>query len=70
MRIANPIYREVIVRVLSVSADANIDVQPRAFVRSDGTLDLRRVLEGFAEFWVEHGEATTPSGRGVMVFRA
>ena len=56
VRIANPIYREIIVRVLSASAEDQVEVEPRAFVLEDGRLDLRRLLEDFARFWVEHGE--------------
>ena len=56
VRIANPIYREIIVRVLSASAEDQVEVEPRAFVQGDGRLDMRRLLEDFARFWVEHGE--------------
>jgi hypothetical protein len=48
-RIANPIYREVIVRVLGASAEANITVDPRGFVLPDGRLDFRLLLHGHAE---------------------
>ena len=57
LRVANPIYREVMVRVLSGFAEDAIDVEPRSFVLPDGTLDGRRVLEEFAVWWREHGEA-------------
>ena len=53
--IANPIYREVIARVLSVVAEDQIEVEPRDFILADGRLDLRRLLQGFAGFWREHG---------------
>ena len=55
-RIANPIYREVIVRVLSFMAEANVFVEPRSFVLPDGRLDFRRLLEEFTDFWGEHGD--------------
>ncbi|XXY54388.1 AAA family ATPase [Sorangium sp. So ce269] len=55
LRIANPIYREVIVRVLASPAEDAISVEPRAFVRSDGRLDVERLLREFAAFWREHG---------------
>lgn len=62
LRIANPIYREVIVRVLGSTAESQMEVPPsRSFVSPDGALDTRRLLEGFAAFWREHGEAL--SGR-------
>ena len=57
VQIANPIYREVIARVLSAAAEDNIDLDPRAFVLPDGRLDMRRLLEEFAGFWREHGES-------------
>ena len=56
VRVANPIYREVIVRVLSAVVEENVTADPRAFVQADGRLDLRRLLEDFAGFWREHGE--------------
>ena len=56
LRIANPIYREVVVRVLSQAAEDNVTVEPRSFVADDGRLDFERVLAEFADWWVEHGE--------------
>ncbi|MEP7124227.1 MAG: AAA family ATPase [Byssovorax sp.] len=44
LRIANPIYREVIVRVLVSSAEDFVTAEPRSFVLPDGRLDLRRIL--------------------------
>lgn len=57
LRVANPIYREVIVRVLAGAAADNIQLPQRAYVRPDGALDLRPLLEGFAAFWREQGSA-------------
>jgi hypothetical protein len=57
LRIANPIYREVIVRVLSAVVEDQVTVPPRHFVAADGRLELRRILEGFARFWQEQGAA-------------
>src|SRR6185369_7082715 len=56
IRLANPIYREVIVRVLAGAVEGNIQADPRSFVAADGRLDLRRILTEFAAFWREHGE--------------
>lgn len=56
VRIANPIYREVIVRVLAANAERAITLEPRSFVRPDGRLDTLTVLREFAAFWLEHGE--------------
>ncbi|MBI5485899.1 MAG: ATP-binding protein [Deltaproteobacteria bacterium] len=55
-RVANPIYREVIVRVLASGIEQQITAEPRRFVLPDGRLDLRLLLEEFAAFWKEHGE--------------
>lgn len=56
MRIANPIYREVIVRVLGTPTETNITAEPRSFVLPDGRLAFDRLLREFAEFWQAHGE--------------
>lgn len=55
-RIANPIYREIIVRVLGSSTERKVLAEPRSFVLGDGRLDFSRLLEEFAAFWREHGE--------------
>ena len=31
-------------------------VEPRSYVSADGRLDVARLLDGFAQFWREHGE--------------
>jgi hypothetical protein len=56
VRIANPIYREVIVRVLSGAAEEQIDVRPPAYVEADGRLSMARILEDFAVFWRTNGD--------------
>lgn len=56
VRIANPVYREVIVRVLGESTEDMILTEPRSFVQPDGRLDFRRLLAEFADFWCQHGE--------------
>src|SRR5215475_7774171 len=58
-RIANPIYREVIARVLSTSAEVNVLADPRSFVLPDGRLDFPLLLHEFVDFWREHGEILT-----------
>jgi hypothetical protein len=54
--IANPIYREVIVRLLGDRAADAVTAEPRSFVLPDGRLDFARVLGEFAAFWRAHGE--------------
>jgi hypothetical protein len=56
-RIANPIYHEVIPRVLASGVASAVPDDPKAFVLPDGRFDFARVLEAFAEFWAEHGRA-------------
>jgi hypothetical protein len=59
IRVANPIYREVIVRVLGTSAEVNVLAEPRSFVTADGRLDFDRLLHEFADFWRENGDILT-----------
>jgi hypothetical protein len=56
VRIANPIYREVIVRVLAAPAEALLTATTRTYTAADGRLDLSHLLHDFAEFWREHGD--------------
>ncbi|WP_437714880.1 ATP-binding protein [Sorangium sp. So ce448] len=60
-RVANPIYREVIARVLAGDVEPVILAEPRRFVLPDGRLDVERLLQEFAAFWQEHGEALAGS---------
>jgi hypothetical protein len=59
VQVANPIYREIIARVLAQSAEDSVTADPRSFVLADGRLDVRKILEEFAAFWREHGEVLT-----------
>ena len=56
LRIANPIYKEVVVRVLASPVESRVLAEPRSFVLPDGRLDLGRVLREFADFWRENGD--------------
>jgi hypothetical protein len=58
-RVANPIYREVIVRVLGSDTEELITAEPRSFVTADGRLDFDRLLHEFADFWRENGDILT-----------
>jgi hypothetical protein len=55
--IANPIYREVIVRVLAGGARDSLPQISPTWLRPDGRLDVDRLLDAFLQFWREHGEA-------------
>ncbi len=54
--IANPIYQEIIPRVLTHQVQTSIPDKPAWFVAPDGTLDVRKLIDGFIEFWRRHGE--------------
>jgi hypothetical protein len=56
VRVANPVYHEVIVRALGEHTENVVTAEPRSFVLPDGRLDFRRVLAEFAVFWAEHFE--------------
>lgn len=59
LRIANPIYREVVIRVLGGVVEDNVTADPHSFVRSDGTLDFEMLLREFTAFWRQHGDVLT-----------
>ncbi|XXV26210.1 hypothetical protein WME87_48575 [Sorangium sp. So ce1389] len=61
VRVANPIYRAVIARVLAGDVEPVILAEPRRFVLPDGRLDVARLLQEFAGFWRERGEALAGS---------
>jgi hypothetical protein len=56
VRVANPIYHEVIARVLASGPESKVLAEPHSFVLPDGRLDFERMLREFAAFWLEHGE--------------
>ncbi|MFB4270184.1 ATP-binding protein [Nonomuraea sp. GTA35] len=56
LEIANPIYREVLLRVLGARTERLVTAHPRSFVLPDGRFDLSRLLQEFVVFWREHGE--------------
>ena len=58
-QIANSIYREIIPRVLSYDQQVQITHKTHWYVRADGTLDLRKLLEGWQVFWREDGHLAT-----------
>jgi hypothetical protein len=61
VRIANPIYQEVIVRVLGSPVEGMMDADPRSYIAASGKLDLDRLLHDFAEFWRENSDVLTGS---------
>ena len=61
LRVANPIYREVLVRVLALRAETMVQEVPSRYVASDGTFDFPALLGSFVAFWKEHGDALSTS---------
>jgi hypothetical protein len=57
--VANPIYREVIARVLCARTSDAITVAPSSFLLPDGRLDFGKVLAEFTVFWRAHGDVLT-----------
>jgi hypothetical protein len=56
LEVANPLYREVIPRVLANTAMASLPQLPATWLRADGRLDTERLMEAFLAFWRQHGQ--------------
>ena len=56
LTIANPIYREVIPRVLTVTPMASLPTIAPTWLTPTGELDKDALLEAFIKFWRQHGE--------------
>ncbi|MBK7781120.1 MAG: ATP-binding protein [Ardenticatenia bacterium] len=56
LEIANPIYGEIIPRVLATAARAYLPRLDPLWLRADGRMDAGRLLEAFLQFWRQHGE--------------
>ena len=54
--IANPIYREVLPRVLTVTPMASLPQIAPTWLKPDGALDPDTLLNAFLAFWKQHGE--------------
>src|SRR5262249_39719509 len=67
VRIANPIYREVIVRVLTTNVEDRVLADPHTFIQPNGQLDFDLLLHEFAAFWCEHADVLT---RGTVYHEA
>ena len=61
IRIANPIYHEVIPRALAAITQLTIPYSTSWYVLPEGRLDMDGLLAGFTGFWREHGEALLSS---------
>jgi hypothetical protein len=56
LEVANPLYREVIPRVLANTAFASLPPQSVTWLRANGRLDTERLMEAFLAFWRQHGQ--------------
>ena len=56
LTIANPIYREVLPRVLTVTPMASLPQIAPTWLTPTGELDTDALLEAFLKFWRQHGE--------------
>jgi hypothetical protein len=55
LQVANPIYREVIPRVLTYVQQIGIAHEPAWYVKPDGGLDLPKLMTGWQKFWRKDG---------------
>ena len=56
LKIANPIYQEVIPRVLSQGVQDSLPMIQPSWLNSDGSLNAQVLLDAFLVFWRQHGE--------------
>ncbi len=56
LRIANPIYQEVIPRVLTYTTQLTISQESAWYLVPDGRLDMEKLLTAFQQFFREHSE--------------
>jgi hypothetical protein len=54
--LASPIYQEAIPRELAWTLQSGIPQETAWYLRTDGTLDLRKLLAAFQQFFREHSE--------------
>jgi type II secretory pathway predicted ATPase ExeA len=56
LTVANPIYREVLPRVLTVTPMASLPQISPSWLTAEGKLDTEALLKAFLDFWLQHGE--------------
>jgi hypothetical protein len=59
LEIANPIYREIIPRELTAYRQDMLGINPQWYIKTDGKLDIEKVLAAYIEFYKEHSELVT-----------
>jgi hypothetical protein len=55
LTIANPIYREVLPRVLTVTPMASLPKISPTWLTQSGELNTDDLLQAFLRFWLQHG---------------
>jgi hypothetical protein len=56
LQVANPIYQEIIPRVLAYVTTASLPIISPAWLTPEGALDPEILLTSFLDFWRRHGE--------------
>lgn len=56
LAIANPIYREVLPRVLALGPQSGLPMIQPSWLTATGQLDSEKLLSAFLDFWRQHGE--------------
>ena len=56
LRVANPIYAEVLPRELAWVVQETLELSPPRYVRADGSLDAKLLMAEFQEFFRRHSE--------------
>ena len=54
--IANPIYKEIIPRVLATNTQASIPQISATWLNTDGSLNPDKLVDAFLTFWRQHGQ--------------
>lgn len=62
VQVANPIYREMLVRVLTARFQRSIREDPRDYLLPDGQLDIGKLTAKFITFWKLNGKIMTLGG--------
>jgi hypothetical protein len=57
IRIANPIYAEVIPRALSFVMQSNLAIEPQWYIAADGSLNMLKLLAEFQQFFRQESES-------------
>jgi SpoVK/Ycf46/Vps4 family AAA+-type ATPase len=56
LEIANPIYKEILPKVLSFNTISSMPTIQPSWLTSTGELDVDTLLEAFLDFWRQHGQ--------------